>query len=94
MAALGLVGAAVLLRDTGRPPTPPAAGPTRLDGPLPPNIEEGKEPTISADGRALAMTATADGKGQLMIRRLDSPSFTPVPALEYAWLPIGRPTED
>ena len=91
VAALGLVGAALLLRDTGRPPTPPAAGPTRLDVLLPPNIEEGKEPTISADGRALAMTATADGKGQLMIRRLDSPSFTPVPALEYAWLPIWSP---
>src|SRR6266508_2092053 len=47
----------------------------RLDIALPPYVQEGKEPTISPDGRSLAMTAILDGRLRLVVRRLDSPTL-------------------
>src|SRR6266545_7153163 len=48
-----------------RPATESVAA--RLDIALPPYVQEGKEPTISPDGRSLAMTAILDGRLRLVV---------------------------
>jgi DNA-binding winged helix-turn-helix (wHTH) protein/Tol biopolymer transport system component len=62
----------------------------RIDLPivLPPNVEEGKEPTISPDGRSLVMTAVVDGTRQLVLRRLESQALVPVLGTEGGWMPM------
>jgi DNA-binding winged helix-turn-helix (wHTH) protein len=63
----------------------------RLDVALPPYVQEGKEPTISPDGRFLAMTAILDGRLRLVVRRLDSPTLVPIAGADGGWLPIWSP---
>ena len=55
---------------------------------LPPNVEEGKQPIISPDGRSLVMTAVVDGTMQLVLRRLGSHALVPVLGTEGGWMPM------
>jgi DNA-binding winged helix-turn-helix (wHTH) protein/Tol biopolymer transport system component len=65
----------------------------RLDIALPPYlyVQEGKEPTISPDGRSLAITGIFDGKPRLVVRQLDSPTLVPIAGADGGWLPVWSP---
>ena len=58
---------------------------------LPPNVEEGKEPSVSPDGRLLVMAAGINGRLQLALRRLDSPALIPIAGTEGGWMPFWSP---
>ena len=68
-------------------PLPPA----KLEIVLPPNVEEGKEPSISPDGRFLVMTAIVHGRMQIVVRPMESTELRPVPGTDRGWMPFWSP---
>ena len=58
----------------------------RFDIPLPPRVlplalNQGA-PALSPDGRLIAVSATLDGRQQILVRRLDQTAFVPVPGTD------------
>jgi eukaryotic-like serine/threonine-protein kinase len=91
--AASLLAAATIVAYLMRPNDSRNESGGRIDFPivLPANIEEGKEPTISPDGRSLVMTAVVDGTMQLVLRRLESRALVPVLGTERGWMPFWSP---
>ena len=71
---------------------PPSA---RFDVALPPKISPLAEfqgsPSLSPDGRYLAIAASVEGRQQLLLRRLDDTAFVPVPGTDDARVPFWSP---
>jgi serine/threonine protein kinase len=89
------VAGAVALWSSPRPASdvpPPSA---RFDVPLPPKVLAHTAwqgaPSVSPDGRYVAVSAFLDGRLQLLLRRLDETAFVPLPGTDDARVPIWSP---
>ena len=79
-----------------RPPfTEPARPPVRFDVPLPPKMQPLAEwqgaPSLSPDGRYVAVTASVEGRMQLLLRPLDDTTFQALPGTDDARVPFWSP---
>jgi serine/threonine protein kinase len=84
-AAVGL-GLYVTRSETTRPPA-------RFEITLPASLSlsESGWPALSPDGRLLVVAASADGRSQLFVRRIDDTTFAPLAATEGAGGPFWSP---
>ena len=79
-----------------RPPsTGPARPPVRFDVPLPPKMQPLAEwqgaPSLSPDGRYVAVAASVEGRMQLLLRPLDDTAFQALPGTDDARVPFWSP---
>ena len=69
--------------------------PVRFDVPLPPKMQPPGEwqgaPSLSPDGRYLAVAASLEGRMQLLLRRMDDTAFQPLPGTDDARVPFWSP---
>ena len=68
---------------------------SRFDIPLPPRVlplalSQGT-PALSPDGRFVAVSATMDGRLQVLLRRLDQTAFIPLPGTDNGRVPFWSP---
>ena len=69
--------------------------PVRFDVPLPPKMQPPGEwqgtPSLSPDGRYLAVAASVEGRMQLLLRRMGDTAFQPLAGTDDARVPIWSP---